>query len=88
VAARLGETERVIRLRNQLLPYRRLTCARLAVVISGSMAYSISEAALALGDPDAALIDLTIAVETNEAMGTLPWLAQARDAITRARCCG
>jgi DNA-binding SARP family transcriptional activator len=87
-AARLGDTERVILLRNQLLPYRRLTCARFAVVISGSVAYFTGEAALALGDPDAALADLTLAVKTNKTMGALPWLAQARNAITRTRRCG
>lgn len=38
-------------------------------------AYFTAEAALALGDPDAALADLAIAVETDEAMGALPWLA-------------
>ena len=51
------------------------------------VAYLTGEAALALGDADAALTDLTIAVETNEKMGALPWLAQARDAITRAQQC-
>ncbi len=84
-AARLEETEQVTRRREQLLPYRRLTCAVFAAVISGSVAYFTGEAALALGDPDAALADLTIAAEANEAMGALPWLAQVREAITRAR---
>ncbi len=84
-AARLGETEHVTRLRDQLLPYRRLTCTVCMVMISGSVAYFTGEAALALGDPDAALADLTIAVEANETMGALPWLARARDAITRAQ---
>ncbi len=84
-AARLNETEQVTRLREQLLPYRRLTCAVFTAVVSGSVAYFTGEAALALGDPDAALADLTIAAEANKAMGALPWLAQARDAITRAR---
>jgi hypothetical protein len=83
-AARLGETEHLIRLREQLLPYRRLSCAAFTAVVSGSVAYFTGEAALALGDPDAALADLTIAAEADEAMGALPWLAQARDAITRA----
>ena len=40
---------------------------------------------LALGDPDAALADLTIAVEVNTRMGALPWLTQAHDAATLAR---
>lgn len=84
-AARLGETELVTRLRNQLLPYRRLAGAVFAVVVNGSVAYFTGEGALALGDPDAALADLTIAVEADEAMGALPWLARARDAITRAQ---
>lgn len=83
-AAQLGETEHLIRLREQLLPYRRLSCAAFTAVVSGSVAYFTGEAALALGDPDAALADLTIAAEADEAMGALPWLAQARDAITRA----
>ncbi|MGH3933845.1 MAG: BTAD domain-containing putative transcriptional regulator [Pseudonocardiaceae bacterium] len=84
-AARLGDTEQVIRLRDRLLPYRRLPCTVTAALISGSVAYFTGEAALALGDPDAALIDLTIAAETNEMMGALPWLARTRDAITRAQ---
>ncbi len=84
-AAWLSETELVIRLRAQLLPYRRLVCTVTALVISGSVAYFTGEAALALGDPDAALADLTIAVEVNEQIGALPWLAQARDAISRAQ---
>jgi DNA-binding SARP family transcriptional activator len=84
-ATRLGDTDLVIRLRDQLLPYRRLACAASVNVISGSVAYFTAEAVLALGDPDAALADLAIAVEIGEAMGALPWLAQARDAITRAQ---
>jgi DNA-binding SARP family transcriptional activator len=84
-ASRLRETELVTRLREQLLPYRRRACAVLAIVVSGSVAYFTGEAALALGDLDAALADLTIAIKADEAMGALPWLAQARDAITRAQ---
>jgi class 3 adenylate cyclase len=85
-AARLGDTEHVTRLRDQLLPYRRLTCVVFAaVVMSGSVAYFTGEAALALSDADAALADLAIAVEANEAMNALPWLALARDAINRAQ---
>jgi DNA-binding SARP family transcriptional activator len=84
-AARLGETERMTLLREQLLPYRRLACAVFTVAVSGSVAYFTGEAALALGDPDAALADLTIAVEIDEQMGALPWLAKAHNAITRAR---
>ncbi len=88
-ASRLGDTDLLTRLRDQLLPYRRLACAPAAYAVSGSVAYFTAEAALALGDPDAALIDLAIAVETDEAMGALPWLARARDAVTRAqRCAG
>jgi hypothetical protein len=83
-AARLGETEHVTRLREQLLPYRQLPCALFAVVVSGSVAYFTGEAALALGDPNAALADLTIAIEIDERMGASPWLAQVRDAIIRA----
>ncbi|MGH3752791.1 MAG: BTAD domain-containing putative transcriptional regulator [Pseudonocardiaceae bacterium] len=83
--SRLGDTDLLTRLRDQLLPYRRLACAAPNVVISGSVAYFTAEAALALGDPDAALADLAIAVETDEAMGALPWLARARDAIARAQ---
>jgi hypothetical protein len=86
-AARLGETELVTQLRNQLLPYRRFACAVFATVVSGSVAYFTGEAALALGDPDAALADFTIAVEADEAMGALPWLARTRDAIARAQQC-
>jgi hypothetical protein len=84
-AAQLGETERVIRLRDQLLPYRRLACSLAAVVVSGSVAYFTGEAALALGDSDAALADLAIAAEADKVMGALPWLARTRDAISRAQ---
>jgi DNA-binding SARP family transcriptional activator len=87
-AARLGETELMTRLRDQLLPYRHLPCAGSVAAVSGAVAYFTGEAALALGDPDAALSDLTVAVELDERMGALPWLAQARKAITRARRCG
>ena len=82
-AARLGETELVARLRDQLLPYRHLACSVLDVAISGSVAYFTAEAALALGDPDAALADLAIAADTTQRMGAQPWLAQVRDAIER-----
>jgi DNA-binding SARP family transcriptional activator len=85
VATRLGDTEHMTRLRDQLLPYRRLPCAMTGALVSGSVAYFTGEAALALGDPDAALTDLTIAVEVNERMGALPWLTRARDAIARAQ---
>ncbi len=84
-ATRLGDTEQVTLLRDRLLPYRQLPCAVTATLVSGSVAYFTGEAALALGDPDAALADLTIAVEINERMGALPWLARARDAISRAQ---
>jgi hypothetical protein len=82
-AARLGETEHITRLRNQLLPYRQLPCAIFAVVISGSVAYFTGEAALALGDPDTALADFAIAIDLNKRMGALPWLTQTHNAITR-----
>jgi DNA-binding SARP family transcriptional activator len=85
-AARLGETARVVQLRDQLLPYRRLACAVFTVVVSGSVAYFTGEAALALGDADAALADLAIATEADKAMGALPWLAQAHDATRRTQC--
>ncbi len=84
-AVRLGDTEQVTRLRNQLLPYRRMACAVSVHVISGSVAYFTGEAALTLGDPDAALADLAMAVEADEAMGALTWLARARDAFARAQ---
>jgi hypothetical protein len=63
----------------------RLACAASANVVSGSVAYFTAEAALVLGDPDAALADLAITVEVDHAMGALRWLARARDAITRAQ---
>jgi hypothetical protein len=84
-ASRLGETELMARLRGELLPYRRLACVAGLAVVSGSVAYFTGEAALALGDPDAALADLAIAIEIDERMGTLHWLARARDALTRAQ---
>jgi hypothetical protein len=76
----------VTRLRAQLLPYRHLTCSVLDLAISGSVAYFTAEAALALGDPDAALADLAIATDTTQRMGAKPWLAQVREAI--CRCTG
>jgi hypothetical protein len=83
-AALLGETELMTRLRAQLLPYRHLTCSLLDVAISGSVAYFTAEAALALGDPDAALADLAIATDTTRRMCTQPWLAQVYEAVERA----
>jgi tetratricopeptide (TPR) repeat protein len=84
-ASRLGETRLMARLRGELLPYRRLACVAGLAVVSGSVAYFTGEAALALGDPDAALTDFVIAIETDERMGTPHWLARARDALTRAQ---
>ncbi|WP_198348224.1 AfsR/SARP family transcriptional regulator [Plantactinospora sp. KBS50] len=84
-AARLGETELASRLRDQLLPYRHLTCAVLDLAISGPVAYFTAEAALALHDPGAALADLAVAAETAQRMGAQPWLTQVRDALDRAR---
>ncbi len=49
---------------------------------------SPAKAGLALGDPDAALADLAIAIEIDERMGALPWLAKAREAITRVQRLG
>ncbi|MGH3821716.1 MAG: BTAD domain-containing putative transcriptional regulator [Pseudonocardiaceae bacterium] len=84
-ASRLGDTELVARLRGELLPYRGLACVVGWAGASGSVAYFTAEAALALGDPDTALADLTIAIETTERMGALPWLAQVHETITRAQ---
>lgn len=84
-AARLGDIARVTRLRTQLLPYRRCACAVSMHVISGSVAYFTGEAALALGDADAALADFSLAIEADQAMGALPWLARAHNAYTRAQ---
>ena len=86
-AARLSETERVAQLREQLLPYRLVCGMGSGAVISGSVAYFTAEAALALGDPEAALADLAIATEMDERIGAHPWLAQACQAITRAQRC-
>ncbi|MEV8435929.1 BTAD domain-containing putative transcriptional regulator [Actinosynnema sp. NPDC051121] len=80
-AARLGETELVARWRAQLLPYRHLACAAPDLVVSGSVAYFTAEAALALGDPDAALSDLAIATDTTRRMGARAWLARVREAV-------
>lgn len=84
-AARLGAVELLARLRSQLLPYRHLTCSVLDLAISGPVAYFTAEAALALGDPEAALAELAIAAETAQRMGAQPWLAQVCDAIERAK---
>jgi hypothetical protein len=84
-ATRLGDTELIAELRGQLLPYRRMACAVAVHVVSGSVAYFTAEGALALGDPDAALADLEIALVADETMGAAPWLARARDAENRAR---
>ncbi|OKI35276.1 hypothetical protein A6A25_24355 [Saccharothrix sp. CB00851] len=83
-AARLGETELVARWRAQLLPYRHLTCSAPDLVISGSVAYFTAEAALALGDPDAALADLAVATDTIRRIGAVPWLARVRGAVELA----
>ncbi|WP_219910957.1 BTAD domain-containing putative transcriptional regulator [Saccharothrix carnea] len=84
-AARLGETELVARWRARLLPYRHLTCSAPDLVISGSVAYFTAEAALALGDPDAALADLAVATDTIRRIGAVPWLAKVRGAVELAR---
>ena len=84
-AARIGDTERVTELRNQLLPYRRMACSVSVHVICGSVAYFTGEAALALGDADAALADLALAIEADQSMGAGHWLARARDAFARAQ---
>jgi DNA-binding SARP family transcriptional activator len=84
-AARLSETDLLPRRRAQLRPYRQLTCSVLDIAISGPVAYFTAEAALALGDPDAALADLGIATDTTQTMGAEPWLAQVRDTVERAQ---
>jgi DNA-binding SARP family transcriptional activator len=83
-AARLGETELVARWRAGLLPYRHLACSAPDLVVSGSVAYFTAEAALALGDADAALSDLAVATDTTRRMGARPWLARVRDAVEPA----
>ncbi|MCE7000939.1 AAA family ATPase [Saccharothrix sp. S26] len=83
-AARLGETDLVARWRAQLLPYRHLACSAPDLVVSGPVAYFTAEAALALGDPDAALADLAVATDVARRMGALPWLARVRDAVEPA----
>jgi DNA-binding SARP family transcriptional activator len=82
-AARLGEDEVAARLRADLLAYRRLTCSVLDLVVSGPVAYFTAEAALALGDTDAALSDLVTATETTLRMGAQPWTAAVREAVRR-----
>lgn len=84
-ASRLGETELATRLRAQLRPYRHLTCSVLDLAISGSVAYFTGEAAVALGDLDAAMADFAIAGETTQRMGARPWLAQVREAVQRVQ---
>ncbi|WP_460847262.1 BTAD domain-containing putative transcriptional regulator [Phytohabitans suffuscus] len=79
-AARLGETALAARLRDQLLPYRHLTCSALDLaIISGPVAYFTAEAALALDDPAAALADLEIAADLARRMGAQPWLDRVRE---------
>jgi hypothetical protein len=56
----------------------------LDLAISGSVAYFTGEAAMALGDHDAAVADLDIAAETTQRMGAQPWLAKVRDTARRA----
>jgi hypothetical protein len=84
-ASRLGETELVTGQRAALLPYRGLTPSVLDLAISGSVAYFTGEAAMALGDHDAAVADLDIAAKTTQRMGAQPWLAKVRDTARRAR---
>jgi DNA-binding SARP family transcriptional activator len=84
-AVRIGETETVSRLRGELLPYRRMACAVSVHVISGSVAYFTGEAAMCVGDQRAALADLAVAIEADQAMGAVHWLARARDAFARAQ---
>ncbi|WP_211225539.1 BTAD domain-containing putative transcriptional regulator [Amycolatopsis nigrescens] len=85
-AARLRETELVTRFRAQLLPYRRLACSIADFAISGPVAYFTAEAAMALGDQEAAMADLAVATDLAQRMDAGPWLAQVRAAI--CRCAG
>ena len=80
-AARLGETDLVARWRDRLLPYRHLTCSAPDLVVSGSVAYFTGEAAMALGDADAALADFAVATDTVRRVGSAPWLARVREAV-------
>ena len=82
-AARLGEREPMLRLRAELLPHRELTSSLPDVVIGGPVAYFTAEAALALGDPEAAAADLVIATETARRMGARPWQLVVDDAVQR-----
>jgi DNA-binding SARP family transcriptional activator/tetratricopeptide (TPR) repeat protein len=84
-ASRLGEAGLVAQLRGELLPYRHLACAAGVAAVSGSVAYFTGEAALVLGDTDAAIADFAVAIEVDERMGALPWLAEARNALARAQ---
>lgn len=87
-AARLGERERIAQRRAQLLAYRQLTCSVLDVVIGGPVSYFTGEAALALGDREAALADFALAAHTARRMGAQPWLARVLEATDRARLLG
>jgi DNA-binding SARP family transcriptional activator len=81
-AARLGERDTTAGLRAELLPYRHLTCSLPDVVIGGPVAYFTAAAALALGEREAGEDDLAVAADTARRMGSRPWQAVVREAVS------
>jgi hypothetical protein len=83
-AVELGDLDRVAELRNLLLPFLdRLVVMGTCTAIAGAVAQHTGEAALALGDHDAAREELSRAVELLDQARAPLWAAKARAALAR-----
>jgi DNA-binding SARP family transcriptional activator len=83
-AVEVEDLDRVVELRNLLLPYRdRLVVMGTCTSIAGAVAQYTGEAALALGDSDAARDELSRAVELLDLARAPLWAARARAALSR-----
>ncbi|WP_198668771.1 AAA family ATPase [Homoserinimonas sp. OAct 916] len=79
VVAELGEDQRVLDLRESLLPYaRNLVPIGLGVACWGTIARPLGLLARRLGRVDEARIHFDAAIEVSAQMGALPWLAEAQ----------
>jgi DNA-binding SARP family transcriptional activator len=83
-AIELRDLDRVAELRNLLLPFRdRLVVMGTCTAIAGAVAQHTGEAALALGDHDAARDELSRAVDLLDRARAPLWAAKARAALSR-----
>ncbi len=79
VVAEVGDGQRVLDLRESLLPYaRNLVPIGLGVACWGTIARPLGLLARRLGRVDEARIHFDAAIEVSARMGALPWLAEAQ----------